>query len=448
MLANASSPMTKTETSMAGPKLSDSNYRMSEANQALISDQFSELGDKVQALLKRAKDGERRVNAAKTREEAVRTDFNALPTAGTPVALFLEVEGLAFTVNDTERAILNAGKVSYLDAATDAEPSLSDRKAALKQLQLPFTDALNTLALQDEFVHFCEQCCMRRVSLTVCSRGFKPVVRNLLRSAGLGHVEVFANDVVVDSDGRWAPSFRDDSASGHDKARSVRRALTTAAGGASVVLIGSSECDLVRRASFLARRARGPPPSAPGRASCPRGASCEWELPFCAWPSVCWKGLQSNNNPQPTPEPGKECFYFASVRAPHAACAGFITGGARPYGLCQTGIQVCSRMRCRRLLRAAFPRVDGTRQGTSESVALSVRLRGTQMQVQPAVRASCRSSCARQALLTHRYFSFFEVVALNAIQKRTHAFPFPSPYRPPTSTRARETGDIGTASEI
>jgi hypothetical protein len=315
---------------------------MSDAKQTLISDQFSELEDRVQALLKRAEAGEGRVRASKTREEAVRTDLSALPIAGAPLAIFLEVEGLAFTVDDTERAILNAGQLAPPDAANDAEPSPCDRAAALGKLVLPFSDALSVLALQDEFVVFCEQCCMRRVALTVCSRGFKPVLRHLLRRAGLGHVEVFGNDVAVGADGRWVTSFRDDSTSGHDKARSVRRALTTAVGGASIVVIGSSECDMVHRASSL-------PAQQAGRQTRRAGA-------MLAANGVVAKGSGEAACPHACVDSSERVF------APHSACAGFVEGGARSYGLCQAGVQVCSRLRCRRLLCATIPGVAGARQ--------------------------------------------------------------------------------------
>ena len=56
---------------------------------------------------------------------------------------------------------------------------------------------------------------------------------------------MLANDVAVGSDGRWDPCFRDNSTSGHDKARSLKRALPSGgAGRPAVVLVGASACDI------------------------------------------------------------------------------------------------------------------------------------------------------------------------------------------------------------
>jgi hypothetical protein len=55
--------------------------------------------------------------------------------------------------------------------------------------------------------------------------------------------QVLANDVAVSGDGRWDPCFRDNSASGHNKARSLKRALP-GGGRPTVVVVGSSACDM------------------------------------------------------------------------------------------------------------------------------------------------------------------------------------------------------------
>jgi len=197
---------------------------MSEATQTVISDQLGELGDKVEALLKRAAADADKPSAIK---DGVAKDLSNLPAAGTPLNIFVEVEGLAFSVDDTEQALLGAGAVASSSDVCAGGSSLEQRKAALQELSFPLRGVIELLdgqgvVLRDDFVEFCEQCCMRRLSVSVCSKGFKELIRRFLRGAGLGHVEVHANDSSVDLEGNWAPCFRDSSDSGHDKARSVR----------------------------------------------------------------------------------------------------------------------------------------------------------------------------------------------------------------------------------
>eukprot|EP00967_Tisochrysis_lutea_P119363 scaffold194688_cov26-Tisochrysis_lutea.AAC.1 len=232
-----------------------SDYGMSQADQKHISDQLAALGDKVQALLERAQQeqgSQKNATLRRMRTADMTMDLTTLPAANSPLAIFIEVEGLAFTVEDTEELLLDATKAGALEAGDLAgRTSLERRRAALQTLSMSFSELLETLQnkgtrLQEEFVNFCEQCCIRRADVSICTRGFKDVVRQFLRTTGLGHIEVFANDVAVDHYGKWKPCFKDDSEYGHDKARSMRRALTTGASGAKVVLIGSSICDMVR----------------------------------------------------------------------------------------------------------------------------------------------------------------------------------------------------------
>ena len=99
-------------------------------------------------------------------------------------------------------------------------------------------------ALAPGFAPFAEACLVKGVTLHVLSRGWKPVVSHFLRSAGLGHVQVSANNL-LEQEGKWRFSFRDHSAAGHDKAEALRRAQRDARPAQpEALLVGRFACDL------------------------------------------------------------------------------------------------------------------------------------------------------------------------------------------------------------
>ena len=169
-------------------------------------------------------------------------DLTSLPVADATLTVFFEADELMLS-GDVESAVLGkqAAEKGYADRAA--------RLAALSELKIPMDDVMAKLAdagvgLRPEFVDFVEQSAVRRMRLCCLSRGLKPILRQLLRDEGLGHVEVLAHDMYVDREKghAWCVSFRDESSTGHDKAESVRRALHgTAKGG--VVLVGRLACD-------------------------------------------------------------------------------------------------------------------------------------------------------------------------------------------------------------
>ena len=70
------------------------------------------------------------------------------------------------------------------------------------------------------------------------------MISHFLRGAGLGHVQVSANHLLVSGDEcRWRLCFRDHTPSGHDKARSLKAALRLLDGERRVVYIGRTACD-------------------------------------------------------------------------------------------------------------------------------------------------------------------------------------------------------------
>jgi 2-hydroxy-3-keto-5-methylthiopentenyl-1-phosphate phosphatase len=141
------------------------------------------------------------------------------------------------------------------EAAAAGADDKAVRLAALCRLDVPLDEAVSKLdqsgvRLREEFVDFAEMCAARRIRLLVLSRGLKPLIRQVLRDQGLGHVEVLAHDAFVEPEsGKWRVSYRDESATGHDKAESMRRALQShgtkkpAGAAPSVLLVGQYACD-------------------------------------------------------------------------------------------------------------------------------------------------------------------------------------------------------------
>mmetsp|Transcript_22350 Transcript_22350/g.48785 ORF Transcript_22350/g.48785 Transcript_22350/m.48785 type:complete len:256 (+) Transcript_22350:201-968(+) len=195
-----------------------------------VDAQLSALGDSVNRLLQRAESQMKGQNPPD-----VRRNLSELPEKSTPLFIFVEFEACACTLH-TEHTLAPAA------AHTDDRIV---RQAELEKLRMPLSQAMRDLeaagaALAPGFALFAEQCCLRGASLNVLSRGFKDIIRHFLRAEGLGHVQVLANDLVVPaSGGAWAPCFRDNTATGHDKRRSLKRA----AGDGCTVLIGSAEDD-------------------------------------------------------------------------------------------------------------------------------------------------------------------------------------------------------------
>ena len=210
-----------------------------------IETQIGELSDGIARLaeLAESKLGQKR--------PPPRTALAALPAV--PFTIFCEFDGLA--AGEVEGALLAPVAVPDSPAPDDANGRASERDArvaAYEQLQMTLDDAVAACdaagaGLAADFIEFAEACCVHRVRLCVLSRGLKPLIRQLLRDQGLGHVEVLANDMFVErASGAWKVSCRDDSASGHDKGDSVRRAIAGApkgAGAQTVLLVGRTACD-------------------------------------------------------------------------------------------------------------------------------------------------------------------------------------------------------------
>jgi len=251
-----------------------------ESKRAEIHEKLEGLGHSIDRLLKRAESDI--AQKGQPKERAVPRELSLLPPADmrpSSLAVFVEFEELVCTI-DTERALF-----------PDAEGSVTDRasrQARLESLRLPLKQAMARIeqaggGLAPGFQDFAEICCMRGVHLHVLSRGFKDVIRHFLRSAGLGHIPVLANDLVVaPGDGKWAPCFRDSTATGHDKARSMKRAVAGIA-DARVVLVGSFGCDLGPLEAGLAQHVYAPDGSELER-SCEAGGFQIRQ--FAGWPAL------------------------------------------------------------------------------------------------------------------------------------------------------------------
>ena len=231
--------------------LSETNAMISE-DEALnkmrdtVEQQFAELGDKVAALATRYESDSKARKEAGGRitldlSQKVEAPSRRPPCAEDGLVIFCEFEGVACSI-DTEAAL-----VGEAGSAGSTEERLKRLQAALAGETLEH--ALSRLeaagaALAPGFAAFAEACLVKGVTLHVLSRGWKPVVSHFLRSAGLGHVQVSANNL-LEQEGKWRFSFRDHSAAGHDKAEALRRAQRDARPAQpEALLVGRFACDL------------------------------------------------------------------------------------------------------------------------------------------------------------------------------------------------------------
>lgn len=170
-------------------------------------------------------------------------DLTVLPTSDAPLTVFAECDDLMVT-GDIERVLLGA------DVAERGYADREARIAALQALRMPLDDAMAKVKeagvrLRDDFIEFVEMSSVKRVRVCCLSRGLKPLIRQLLRDEGLGHVEVLAHEMYIEkASGAWCVCMRDDSPSGHDKGESMRRALQGAkTTKGKIVLVGRHACD-------------------------------------------------------------------------------------------------------------------------------------------------------------------------------------------------------------
>jgi HAD superfamily phosphoserine phosphatase-like hydrolase len=129
-------------------------------------------------------------------------------------------------------ADLIAGRRTLRDvlATQAAQIRKSEREA------LAFVEAQATV--DPAFKPFVRAAFARDVDIAVLSSGLAPIIRAMLAREGL-NVPIFANEVEFDPDG-WKLRFIDDSANGHDKAATVRRA---GAAGRTSVFVGDGLSD-------------------------------------------------------------------------------------------------------------------------------------------------------------------------------------------------------------
>jgi 2-hydroxy-3-keto-5-methylthiopentenyl-1-phosphate phosphatase len=194
----------------------------------VVESQVAELRDKVTAL------------AARYEKDLTLKHATENENSRDGTVIYCEFEGVACTI-DTEAALVG-------EAGGEAELRKQRLQAldgeSLEQALERCEAAGATLA--PGFVEFAEACLVKGITLHVLSRGWKPVISHFLRGAGLGHVQVSANHLLVSGDEcRWRLCFRDHTPSGHDKAEALRRAqrdLRPARPAA--VLLGNFACDL------------------------------------------------------------------------------------------------------------------------------------------------------------------------------------------------------------
>ena len=174
-----------------------------------------------------------------------KADLSALPSSDGLMTIFTECDELMVS-GDVDSVLLGAG------AAASGYANRAARLEALQGMSMPMADAMATLAaggvkLREDFIEFVEMSSVKRMRVCCLSRGLKPIIRQLLRDEGLGHVEVIAHDMYVEraKGDAWNVCWRDDTPSGHDKAESMRRALQGAKDGkkGKVVLVGRTSCD-------------------------------------------------------------------------------------------------------------------------------------------------------------------------------------------------------------
>ena len=196
----------------------------------LVGAQVSELSDKVAALATRYE-----ADLAKQKRQP---ELAEAPRDEDGLLVFVEFEALACTL-DTEAALLG-----------DSRGTADERKARFAALDgVTFELAMERLeaagaTLAPGFCDFAEQCLVRKVTLHILSRGWKRIIQHFLRSAGLGHVQVSANEL-MERDGKWRICFRNNTDDGHDKAEAVRRVMRDQRPARPrVAIIGHASCDL------------------------------------------------------------------------------------------------------------------------------------------------------------------------------------------------------------
>ena len=204
-----------------------------------VSEQLSHLSDAMDRLAARAA-ADMAVRQGSGRllqdRQMLELGLDNAPEVGSRLAVFCEFESLVVDA-DTETVLLAAKPLS----------GRQEREAAYATLSLPMEAAVAKLdkagvATASGFCDFAEACMVGGVSVSIVSRGFKPLIRHYLREAGLGHIAVHANDLQISRTGMWEACFRDNTPSGHNKAESMRRALAREK-GVSIVYVGWAACD-------------------------------------------------------------------------------------------------------------------------------------------------------------------------------------------------------------
>ena len=95
------------------------------------------------------------------------------------------------------------------------------------------------VAFDASFGDFVAECERQKVAVAVLSSGVAALITCALQRHGLARVQLLASDVSIEPQG-WVFHHRDESANGHDKAATVRRAQ---AAGQKVVFIGDGVSD-------------------------------------------------------------------------------------------------------------------------------------------------------------------------------------------------------------
>jgi len=200
-----------------------------------VEQQVAELGVKVAALAMRYE------NDCKV---GVATSLNGMRkqarSNGDALVIFCEFEGVACSA-DTEAVLVGKAGGTAEERTKRLQAGLAGESLehALARLEAAGT------VLAPGFAAFAEQCLVKGITLHVLSRGWKPLISHFLRAAGLGHVQVSANHLLVSGEGNWRLCFRDHSVSGHDKAEALRRAQRDAhPAQPAVLLVGRFACDL------------------------------------------------------------------------------------------------------------------------------------------------------------------------------------------------------------
>ncbi len=127
-----------------------------------------------------------------------------------------------------------------------AEGSLALREmlsihASYMRISIAEADAILTqrVAFDASFSDFVAECERHMIPVAVLSSGVAALIACAMGRNGLARVELLASDVAIEPQG-WVFRHRDESANGHDKAATVRRAQ---AAGHKVVFIGDGVSD-------------------------------------------------------------------------------------------------------------------------------------------------------------------------------------------------------------